>query len=176
MEHIHSSSGEVFENPDSPVTTGVDMPKFVVPFVRTPYNYDMDKASVEAGTFIPEETMTKQSFAEECDINTIVRRFGLTGELPSNVRMPESADFTEVVNDYQSALNMLRAADDAFMEYPAEIRQRFDNDPGKFIAFAENPDNLEECRKLGLAKALEKPPAPLEVRVVPDPAPGPVST
>lgn len=57
-------------------------------FLRAPFNYDTDKASLEAGSSRPidpdtgeiiDDGMTQQSFAEEVDINTIVRRFGLTG-------------------------------------------------------------------------------------------------
>lgn len=94
---------------------------------------------------------TQQHFAEEVDINTIVKRFGLTGELPENVPHILQGDFTNVL-DFQSAMDMVVAAREAFMEQPAEVRARFDNDPQKFLQFTSNKDNLDEAIKLGLVR------------------------
>ena len=51
-----------------------------VPFLRTPYNYDVDKVSDETGLSCPEVTLAQQNFKDETDINYIVRQFGITGE------------------------------------------------------------------------------------------------
>lgn len=118
-------------------------------FLRTEFNYDRDAASDATGTFNDEPSMTKQSFAEEADINTIVRRFGLTGQLPNDVRVPMNGDFTEVTN-FHEAMQLVVEAREAFMEMPADVRARFGNDPGAFVDFASNPDNKEEARRLGL--------------------------
>lgn len=127
------------------------------PFFRSGYNYDRDAVSLETGIISVGESLTVQSDAEDADINTIVRRFGLTGQLPSNVRAPLSMDFTEIF-DFQSAMNAVRAAEEAFAEMPWEVRKRFDNNPHEFVEFCTelSPDgtklaNLEEMRKLGLA-------------------------
>lgn len=118
--------------------------------LRTFGNYDVDAASVEAGVSCPEkEGMTQQSFREECDINEIVRRFGLTGELPENLRMPVSGDFT-AVTDFQSAMNVVRTAQEEFLRVPAEIRARFANDPQRLLEFLGNDANRDEAIKLGL--------------------------
>lgn len=94
---------------------------------------------------------TQQHFAEEVDINTIVKRFGLTGELPEGVPHIMQGDFTNVV-DFQSAMDLIVAAREAFMEQPAHIRARFDNDPQKFLDFTSSKDNLDEAIKLGLIR------------------------
>lgn len=121
-------------------------------FVRTPYNYDMDKASDESGiSFVGQESTVQQQFAEEVDINTIVRRFGLTGEVPDDYRAAQSGDFTNVV-DYQSALNAVRAADEAFLELPGELRARFNNDPQALLEFVSDGRNRDEAVKLGLVQ------------------------
>lgn len=147
----------------------------VVPvFLRTPYNYNMDAASVESGLRCEDESLAVQSAKEECDINTIVRKFGLTGELPSDVKMPMSGDYTNVL-DYQSALNVVIAADDAFMEFPAEVRARFANDPQKLFEFVSDKANLDEARKLGLAIPAAPEPVIPVVRVAKD-EPGTGST
>jgi len=131
-----------------------------VPFVRSPYNYDMMAASNEAGLDTGPESMTQQQFKDECDINVIVRRFGLTGELPENPRVPMYGDFTEV-KDYRTALEAVMAADDAFLEFPAELRARFENDPQKLLEFCENGANREEAVRLGLIKAATPPVEPV---------------
>lgn len=124
-------------------------------FLRTPYNYDMDEVSKETGVDRGDEpSMTQQQFAEEVDINTIVRRFGLTGELPNGINMPQSGDFTDAP-DFQTALNLVRQAEEAFLDIPAETRARFNNDPARVIAFMEDATNKEEAIKLGF---IERPP------------------
>lgn len=109
-----------------------------------------EEKSVAAGiAFDPDEGLTQQQFAEEVDINTIVKRFGLTGQLPENLRMPVSGDFTGV-SDFQSAMNLVVAAEEEFMRVPAEVRARFNNDPGQLMAFLDDAKNREEAIKLGL--------------------------
>lgn len=131
------------------------MEKIADVFLRTPYNYDTLAASRESGVDASvEPSLTHQSFAEEADINTIVKRFGLTGELPSNVRMPEFADFTEV-HDFKTAMDAVARSREAFEAMPADVRARFGNDPAAFVDFCTDSSNLEEARKLGLVPAVE---------------------
>lgn len=132
--------------------------KIVPPFVRSAYNYDTEAASDESGLECKDVSLAKQAFAEECDINTIVRRFGLTGELPQGLRAPVYADFDDVV-DYRTALHSVMAAEAAFMELPADVRARFQNDPQQFVAFCSDERNRAEAEKLGLIvpKATQEP-------------------
>lgn len=124
-------------------------------FIRSAYNYDADDVSRETGVACdPDEGMTMQGFREECDINTIVTRFGLTGEIPGDFRMPVSGDFTGV-SDFHSAMNLVRAAEEAFMTVPADIRARFAHDPAALMAFLDDDSNRAEALKLGL---LQPPP------------------
>lgn len=119
-------------------------------FIRSAFNYDTVEASNEAGLFCPEEeSKTQQQFKDECDINTIVKRFGITGELPSDLAVPQSGDFTGIT-DFQSAMNVVRMAEEAFAELPADLRARFNHDPGRFVEFFNDPGNKDEARKLGL--------------------------
>lgn len=120
-------------------------------FVRSAYNYDRDQVSMDTGLLCEDPSRTRQEFAEECDINTIVRRFGITGEVPTNVRMPMHGDFQELVT-FQDAMNALVAAQRSFADMPADVRARFGNDAGVFVDFCSNPDNLDEAIKLGLVK------------------------
>lgn len=119
------------------------------PFVRNAYNYDRNLASDESGLRCDDVSLTKQSFAEEADINTIVRRFHLTGQLPENVRAPQYQDF-EGVFDFHSAMNAVAAAGESFDAMPAEVRSRFHNNPAEFVDFCSDAANREEAVKLGL--------------------------
>lgn len=120
--------------------------------------------------FDPSESQTVQSAKEDADINVIVKRFGLTGQIKAPNVEPFYGDFSGV-DDYMSAQNMLVEAKAAFMELPAAVRDRFANDPAQLIEFVHNDANLEEARKLGLLKPKEAPPEPQMVRIVPDKPP-----
>jgi len=100
------------------------------------------------------EDMAKQEFKEEVDINTLVRRFHLTGEMPQGVRMPEYGDFIGI-GSYHDAANAIAMAGEAFDAMPAEVRERFGNDPAAFVDFCLNPENIGEARKMGLAPEAE---------------------
>lgn len=139
----------------------------ITPFLRTGFNYDMDAVSRETALVCDEETRTQQQFAEECDINVIVERFGVTGELPQGLRVPVNAEFEETIT-YHEAMNKIIEAGDAFMQMPAKIRAEFQNDAGKFVEFVSNPENVAKCREWGLANAPKAAPEPLSVRVVPE--------
>lgn len=122
-------------------------------FLRSAYNYDVDEASKDAGISCP-ESMAQQQFREETDINTIVERFGLTGEMPDDFKMPVSGDFTGIT-DYHSAMNTVRQAEEAFLQIPAGIRAEFNNDPGRLMSFLEDDKNRAKAMELGL---VPKPP------------------
>ena len=119
-------------------------------FCRSAYNYDMDLASDKAGLSCLDASLTQQQFKEESDINTIVDRFMKSGVLPTPVNMPQYVDF-EGVFDFQSAMNVVRQADENFMRLDAKVRARFNNSPQDFLEFFANPENAAEAVRLGLA-------------------------
>lgn len=119
-------------------------------FLRTPYNYDTMQASDEAGLECLDSSLTQQQFKEEADINTIVDRFLRSGVLPTPVNMPQYVDY-EGVFDFQSAMNVVRQADENFMRLDAKVRARFNNSPQEFLEFFANPENTDEAVRLGLA-------------------------
>ncbi len=120
-------------------------------FLRTPYNYDTDAASNESGLACEEPSLAQQHFKEECDINTILQKFSITGILPDAPLSPRYGDFSGI-GDYHTALNRVMAAKDEFMALPANIRARFDNDPSKLIEFLEDSSNRPEAEELGLVE------------------------
>jgi phage internal scaffolding protein len=121
-------------------------------FLRTPYNYDTDAASNESGLACEEPSLAQQHFKDECDINTILEKFNITGLLPESPLSPRYGDFT-AIGDYHTAMNRVMAAKDEFMTLPAQIRARFNNDPAQLIEFLENSDNRKEAEQLGLVES-----------------------
>lgn len=124
--------------------------KCLFPRVISPLNYDKSAWSDlhSLGEFGP--SLTVQAQKEEADINTIVRNFGVTGQLPQGLRMPEYGDF-DIVDDYRTAIEAVRAAEANFLKVPSALRERLGHDPARFLDFCADPANLEEMRALGLA-------------------------
>jgi len=135
----------------------------ITPFIRTPFNYDTNKVSNATGTDTGPESKTQQQFKDEVDINTIVERFGVTGEMPPPINFPEVQEFEETF-DFQTSMNVIRQAQESFMTLPAKARARFDNNPQKFMEFMNEEDNAAEAVKLGLAIKREQPEEPEPVK------------
>lgn len=134
-----------------------------IPFVRSPYNYDRRVASLDSALrCTDDEDMTQQQFKDECDINTLMERFGVTGHLPAPIKVPLEGDFTDV-DDYHGAVRAVRQAEEEFMKLPSKWRVRFNYDPQAMMDFVHNPDNRDEAIKLGFFA----PPPPVPVVVPP---------
>lgn len=115
------------------------------------------------------DSRTKQSFKQECDINTIMARYRSTGVLP-DMALAAQGRFLDVTGfDYQDAMNTVATAQSLFQELPAEIRHRFKNDPGEFLAFTSDASNREEMARMGLLN----PRATQEATKKPEPAEDP---
>lgn len=119
--------------------------------VKNPITYDRDKNSGSARFIFNKPSRTQQHFRDECDINTILERFNVTGQLPVGSVQPQYGDFSGVT-DYQSALNAVMAAQDSFLALPAKVRAKFDNDPALFVDWASDEANRDEMKALGLLR------------------------
>lgn len=98
-------------------------------------------------------SMTQQHFANEVDVNMIVERAtrtGLLGDpLAMAARQASFGDFSDI-GDYQSCVNKVTAANNAFNSLPADVRSRFNNNPAELIAFLSDDKNIIEASELGL--------------------------
>lgn len=107
------------------------------------------------------ETLTKQSFKKECDINHLLNRYQKTGLIDHvNKYKGQYADLSNPV-DYQTALNVVISAQNAFDSLPSSVRKRFGNDPRSFVEFVSDPENKEALYDMGLAER----PAPADPHV-----------
>ena len=100
-----------------------------------------------------EPSMTQQHFADECDINNIMKRYQNTGILTEPGQgsglPPMFGDFSEV-SDYQTAQNAVIDVQEAFAQLPSRVRARFDNDPAALLEFLGKEENRIEAVSLGL--------------------------
>jgi len=102
---------------------------------------------------------TKQSFAAECDVNTIMARYAKTGVLDfANRNQPRYGNCVGL--DYTEAQNTVARANGLFHELPARVRDRFKNSPAAFLDFVANPANRGEAALLGLLKPESDAPQP----------------
>lgn len=100
--------------------------------------------------FFNEPSMTKQAFRDECNVNTIMAKYQRTGLLPHvDMHKGQYGDFTSV-QDYQTSLNQVMAAQDMFNSLPSSVRARFFNDPAHFLHFVSDEANRDEMRSMGL--------------------------
>lgn len=113
--------------------------------------------------------ITEQHHKERVDVNNIINKYALTGQLP-NGNSPDLGvygDFTDV-GDFLSAKLRVIEAENAFMQLDAKVRQRFQNDPAQLLTFIQDPQNLEEAIKLGLA--ISKPITPVQDKKTSEPS------
>lgn len=101
--------------------------------------------------FPPNEGRTKQSHKDECDVNRIMARYMQTRVIDFvNKHQAQYGDVT--AESYQDAMDKVARAKTMFHELPSKTRNRFQNDPAKFLDFVQNPANADEAVELGLMR------------------------
>lgn len=99
--------------------------------------YSYKAVSEDAQIFTGTDTLVQQSPAEDADINNIVRRFGITRQMPFGATGGLYGDFTDIA-DYAAIQSRMERVDRAFETLPAEVRERFGNDPGNLVKFSQS--------------------------------------
>lgn len=92
----------------------------------------------------PSRTVSSASY--DTDLNRMV-----AGLVPfSQSRQSFYIDETILPAGYEQALNLVLDAQEAFMQLPPNIRERFDNDPAALAKALGDPRQQEILRELGL--------------------------
>lgn len=112
-------------------------------FIRTPYNYDVNEASVVTGVECVEPTLARQEFKNDSDLNTMIRRFGVEVAQAPNWR---EFDATVIPDNFMELQSILKEGVEAFNRLPSDIRAEHENNPEKFLNWVKE----EQAR---LAKA-----------------------
>jgi phage internal scaffolding protein len=116
----------------------------------------------------------QQAGANELEISFIMDRYKKTGVLPELIKQdPTYGDFTNAPS-FIEAHNIVNKAYEQFEALDAHIRTRFENDPAQFLEFVNDKGNLDEMRKMGLAKPAQTiPPGPEGLKQAATPPPPP---
>ncbi|QCQ84839.1 internal scaffolding protein [Blackfly microvirus SF02] len=122
-------------------------------------------------------SLTRQEFADECDINSLMKRYEghVTGG-PGNMGPlePMYLDFVNLPQDLMGYLQFMDDAERSFMSLPAIVRKEFDNSAHEFVAYASDPGNLDQMRSWGLAPPA-KPLEPVQEKASPASSPEPAA-
>lgn len=109
-------------------------------------------------TKVGEESRTKQSFKDECDINRIMKRHAQTGLIDHlSTREPHYGDFSAAV-DLHTAMEQVRAAQDDFAALPSEVRNLCLNNPEVLLRALASPEETAALFDAGLPMADEYKP------------------
>lgn len=128
-------------------TVEKDMPQW-----KTPWNHDTNFESDRTALYCDDESLAKQEFKDECDINIILKRFTRTGEAPPIVLPEHFADLTTRTSYYELSTKIAQA-NELFYELPAEKRATFLNDPNRWadaVVQATEAGNADRLEALGV--------------------------
>lgn len=141
-----------------------------LPLFRTEYDGLNKRFSDETATsfhvpddetdFHPSRSLTMQADADELDINNIMARYIKTGVAPASRYAPFYGD-ASALPSFQEAQQILIDANMAFESLPAKVRDRFHNDPARFLEFMGDEANEDEARSLGLLDPKKAPEEPV---------------
>lgn len=97
-----------------------------------------------------EVMMTKQEFKDECDIENILKQFSKTGIIEHITK--QEAQWLELPDamDYQQSLETMRQAQEAFESLPSVVREKYDNNPERFLEALHDPSQKDYLTEVGI--------------------------
>lgn len=99
---------------------------------------------------------TDQSDKNYLDINNIMKKYAQTGLLPQFAeKVPQYID-QSLVPSYMEAHEQIKAAQEMFMQLPAEVRKLMDNKPENMVSVLSDSKNKEFLIKHGVMKKAEQ--------------------
>jgi len=122
------------------------MTKKIQPKFRSTYN----TGTLDYG-ITHTDGITEQHHTNACDINLILAQFMETGIMPPTNTSPQYGDVSG--HNFQEAQNQIALAKTLFEELPEHVRYRFENQPYKFLEFAQDENNYDQMVEMGLANA-----------------------
>lgn len=119
-----------------------------------------------------EPSLTKQEFRDECDLNRIMKKYGVKNAF--QMFQPKTGSYVDLTTakSFEEAQNLIANAYSAFDSLPSKVRKRFSNNPQELLAFIHDSSNFEEGVSLGI---FEKPKPKLEPQNEPKNEPAPKS-
>lgn len=148
--HPRNSQAASSNNSNSPKLTRTSSPDQIFHGDSSPFMSAYGQ-QIRSTLYPVGDDRAKQSFKEESDINRIMSRYQVTGQLPDNLLNQGTPRFIDATGlDYQQAMETVAHAQSLFEQLPSSVRDRFGNDPQRFLEFAEEPENTQELVQMGL--------------------------
>lgn len=117
-----------------------------------------------------DEDKTLQSHKDDCNINKIIAHHDKTG-LIRHVATA-NLEYTDAPNiDFHEAMNVVAEGKSQFELLPSGIRNKFENNIGKYMDFIHDPKNIEEATELGIFKKPQLKPEEKEAKSTEPPKP-----
>lgn len=132
--------------------------------IRNRVVVDCQKA-VENG----EKTFVEQSHIKEVEINSIVKKHGVSRLALTREAMELRFDDV-TTNDFQEAMNLIKRGNDVFQQLSSQERAEFNNSPEQYLDYVHNPENREALIERGWMNPPPPDPAPQKVEIVNQPA------
>lgn len=105
---------------------------------------DVDESLVEIAE---QELRTKQSFADSCDVNKILKKAQQTGVISHyEMHKRQYGDFESF--DFLEASLKITKGREIFEALPSEVRNEFGNSPAAFFSYVNDPENKLNLDKL----------------------------
>lgn len=102
-------------------------------------------------TVTGDENKVDQSQKDNTDLSKILEPSRKAELLRHTVKFEGEYDDIPAI-EYQDALAIQAKADQMFEALPRHVKNKFENNPHKFLEFVNNPGNVEEMKTLGLMK------------------------
>lgn len=114
-------------------------------------------------SFKDTQSLTEQSHKDSCDIHNILKKSEKTGILEHVNRYRGHYGDMPTGEEFQEHMNIIAKTESMFETIPSKIRQKFENNPRKFLDFISDNKNYAEMREMGFdVSHLQKPENPIE--------------
>jgi hypothetical protein len=97
---------------------------------------------------------TEQAHKQQCDMNYILRDYQRTGLLKHAKQYEGSYDDVSDI-DYERSMMIVADVNSMFESLPSSERKKFDNNPAKFLAYAQDEVNKKELEERGIIKGVD---------------------
>lgn len=114
----------------------------------TKFHTAYQKKAIKSETLKPQQKLTEQHHAIECDVNRIVAQAKQSGQLPGQDIKPVYGDISS--DDFQTMQDTIAIVKSDFESLPADIRAEFNNQPEQLLEAMANPDQREHLTKIGI--------------------------
>jgi phage internal scaffolding protein len=107
-----------------------------------------EKIKVQIECEYPGKTI--QSMKDSTDVNRIVDRFTKTGVLQHVNKIQGIFGDVSEIGAMQDVIKRQMEAEAAFLQLPAKVRAKFENEPENLLLWISDEDNYKEAVSLGL--------------------------